>query len=129
MLTSTKLGKALGLTKATICTLARQGRIPYIQLPSGHRRFDLEAVTSALSMDSLASAFLYPTDDCAQLHERLRILDDMWAEEARKINFFYVGDDFECEREEALRKLSVKYEEAYARAHEAFRGSSEKGAK
>lgn len=60
MLTSTKVGKALGLTKGTICTLARSGRIPYIQLPSGHRRFDLEAVKAALSSDPMASAFLFP---------------------------------------------------------------------
>jgi excisionase family DNA binding protein len=58
MLTSTKVGKELGLTKGTICTLARQGRIPFIQLPSGHRRFDLEAVKAALSSDPMASTFL-----------------------------------------------------------------------
>ena len=51
MLTSTKVGAALGLTKGTIGRLAREGRIPCIQLPSGHRRFDLEAVRAALSND------------------------------------------------------------------------------
>jgi excisionase family DNA binding protein len=62
MLTSTKVGKALGLTKATICTLARDGRIPFIQLPSGHRRFDLEEVKKALSSDATASTFLFPVE-------------------------------------------------------------------
>jgi len=62
MLTSTKVGKALGLTKATICTLARDGRIPFIQLPSGHRRFDLEEVKKALSSDAMASTFLFPVE-------------------------------------------------------------------
>ena len=62
MLTSTKLGKELGLTKATVCTLAKAGRIPFIQLPSGHRRFDLEAVKAALSSDVMSATFLYPVD-------------------------------------------------------------------
>ena len=62
MLTSTKVGKKLGLTKGTICTLARQGRIPFIQLPSGHRRFDLEAVKAALSSDAMGSTFLFPVE-------------------------------------------------------------------
>jgi excisionase family DNA binding protein len=66
MLTSTKLGKELGLTKATVCTLARQGRIPYIQLPSGHRRFDLEAVKAALANDVMTAVFLVPTDEGAK---------------------------------------------------------------
>lgn len=51
MLTSTKLGKAIGLTKATVNRLAKEGRIPSIILPSGHRRFDLAAVKEALSHD------------------------------------------------------------------------------
>jgi excisionase family DNA binding protein len=49
MLTSTKLGKALGLTKATVNRLAKSGHIPFVLLPSGHRRFDLEEVKLALS--------------------------------------------------------------------------------
>lgn len=49
MLTSTKLGKALGLTKTTVNRLAKSGHIPFVLLPSGHRRFDLEEVKSALS--------------------------------------------------------------------------------
>ena len=59
MLTSTKVGKELGLTKGTIGRLAREGRIPCIQLPSGHRRFDLEAVKTALSSD-IASLLVDP---------------------------------------------------------------------
>lgn len=66
MLTSTKLGKELGLTKATICSLARQGRIPYIQLPSGHRRFDLDAVKAALASDIMSETFLYPVKEGAK---------------------------------------------------------------
>lgn len=62
MLASTKVGRELGLTKGTICTLARQGRIPFIQLPSGHRRFDLEAVKAALSSDAMGSTFLFPVE-------------------------------------------------------------------
>ena len=62
MLTSTKIGRELGLSKATICTLARDGRIPFIKLPSGHRRFDLEEVKAALSSDVMASTFLFPVE-------------------------------------------------------------------
>lgn len=58
MLTSTKVGKALGLTKGTISRLAREGRIPCITLPSGHRRFDLEEVKAALSADPFASVLM-----------------------------------------------------------------------
>jgi hypothetical protein len=84
MLTSTKVGKALGLTKATICTLARSGRIPYIELPSGHRRFDLNAVRASLSTDALASTFLYPiTGDIDG--ERKRILFLEWRAKRREI--------------------------------------------
>lgn len=62
MLTSTKLGKEIGLTKQTVCRLAKDGRIPFIQLPSGHRRFDLEEVKAALSSDVMASTFLFPVE-------------------------------------------------------------------
>ena len=48
MLTSTKVGLQLGLSKKTILNLAREGRIPSIILPSGHRRFDVEEVKIAL---------------------------------------------------------------------------------
>ena len=58
MLTSSKLGKKLGLSKATIIRLAKDGRIPSIVLPSGHRRFAVEEVKAALSADSFASTFL-----------------------------------------------------------------------
>jgi len=60
MLTSSKLGKALGLSKATIIRLAKDGRIPSIILPSGHRRFDVEEVKAVLSVDPFASTFLAP---------------------------------------------------------------------
>lgn len=59
MLTSSKLGKAIGLSKATVTRLAKEGRIPSIILPSGHRRFDVEAVKVALSTD-LANLLLVP---------------------------------------------------------------------
>jgi excisionase family DNA binding protein len=52
MLTSTKLGRALGLTKTTVNRLAKSGHIPFVRLPSGHRRFDLEEVKSALSTEA-----------------------------------------------------------------------------
>jgi excisionase family DNA binding protein len=57
MLTSSKLGKVIGLSKATIIRLAKEGRIPSIILPSGHRRFDVEEVKAALSND-LASLLI-----------------------------------------------------------------------
>jgi len=62
MLTSTKLGKEIGLTKQTVCRLAKEGRIPCIQLPSGHRRFDLEEVKAALSSDAMTATFLFPVE-------------------------------------------------------------------
>ncbi len=48
MLTSTKIGRLLGLSKKTVLDLARDGRIPSIILPSGHRRFDADEVKAAL---------------------------------------------------------------------------------
>jgi len=48
MLTSTKIGRLLGLSKKTVLDLAREGRIPSIILPSGHRRFDADEVKAAL---------------------------------------------------------------------------------
>lgn len=59
MLTSSKLGKAIGLSKKTINRLAKKGRIPSIVLPSGHRRFDLNEVKAALQND-LASLLVEP---------------------------------------------------------------------
>jgi len=49
MMTSSKLGRALGLSKRTVLRLARDGLIPSIILPSGHRRFDLDEVRAALA--------------------------------------------------------------------------------
>ena len=63
MLTSSKLAKLLGLSKATINRLARDRRIPAITLPSGHRRFDPEAVKEALANNVMAATFLAPQDD------------------------------------------------------------------
>ena len=59
MLTSSKLGKAIGLSKGTVIRLAKEGRIPSIVLPSGHRRFDVDEVKAALSND-LASLLVIP---------------------------------------------------------------------
>ena len=59
MLTSSKLGKAIGLSKGTIIRLAKEGRIPSIVLPSGHRRFDVDEVKAALSND-LTSLLVLP---------------------------------------------------------------------
>jgi len=59
MLTSSKLGKAIGLSKGTVTRLAKEGRIPSIVLPSGHRRFDVDEVKAALSSD-LASLLVIP---------------------------------------------------------------------
>jgi len=62
MLTSSKLGKAIGLSKATVIRLAKEGRIPSIILPSGHRRFDVEAVKVALSTDFASLLIIPPTE-------------------------------------------------------------------
>lgn len=48
MLRSSELAKILGLSKKTVTSLAQEGLIPSIQLPSGHRRFDLNEVVTAL---------------------------------------------------------------------------------
>ena len=48
MLTSTKVGRLLGISKSTVLALARDGHIPCIILPSGHRRFDVDEVKAAL---------------------------------------------------------------------------------
>lgn len=107
MLTSTKVGRALGLTKGTICNLAKAGRIPFIQLPSGHRRFDLEAVKAALSSDSLAATFLSPFEKAEEEQAR-RILRDMWQIERKKIEATPPGE----EHDRALWKLDDEYEKA-----------------
>ena len=58
MLTSSKLGKAIGLSKATVIRLAKDGRIPSIILPFAHRRFDVGEVKAALSADPFAATLL-----------------------------------------------------------------------
>jgi hypothetical protein len=40
--------------------LAKEGRIPFIILPSGHRRFDTDQVTAALSNDLMSLAMFAP---------------------------------------------------------------------
>ena len=54
MLTSTKIGRLLGLSKKTVLDLARDGRIPSIILPSGHRRFDADEVKAALKVTQVS---------------------------------------------------------------------------
>lgn len=49
MLRSSELARRLGLSKPTILTLAKSGVIPSMKLPSGHYRFDEEAVRTALA--------------------------------------------------------------------------------
>ena len=138
MLTSTKLGKEIGLTKQTVCRLAKDGRIPYIQLPSGHRRFDLEAVKAALANDTMASAFLPPISECS-IDDRLRILRNIWYTERTKIsatprpkfdrtNFDEHADAFE-KHTAALTKLDDEYEEAIARIRSIGAPVSDEGAK
>lgn len=112
MLTSTKVGKELGLTKGTICTLARQGRIPFIQLPSGHRRFDLEAVKAALSSDTMASTFLRPISDCNE-DERQRHLYFTWKSMRRQYEALAPveeGSEEANRRSQFLAKLDAAYE-------------------
>ena len=52
MLRSSEAAKALGVSKKTLLALAQDGLIPCIQLPSGHYRFVLEDVISALRSDN-----------------------------------------------------------------------------
>jgi len=124
MLTSTKVGRALGLTKGTICNLAKAGRIPFIQLPSGHRRFDLEEVKAALSSDVMAAAFL-PSLEKMEEEKARRVLRDMWQIERKKIEATPPGE----EHDRALWKLDDEYEKADNRIRAQIVGSSifEKG--
>ena len=48
MLRSSELAREVGLSKATVLRLANDGAIPSVRLPSGHYRFDLTEVKSAL---------------------------------------------------------------------------------
>lgn len=113
MLTSTKLGRELGLTKGTVCTLARDGRIPFIQLPSGHRRFDLEAVKDALSSDVMSATFLPPISSF-NVEDRHRILFDAWKAARRKIEMLPPVEKNDTEeadrRNRALARLDKRYE-------------------
>lgn len=49
MLTTSNMARMLGLSRATILRLAKAQVIPSIVLPSGHRRFDPDAVRQALA--------------------------------------------------------------------------------
>lgn len=103
MLTSSKLGKKLGLSKATVIRLAKDGRIPSIILPSGHRRFDVEEVKAALSADPFAFTLFVSEGEQAR-----RILRDMWWIERKKIEATPPGE----EHDRALWKLDDEYEKA-----------------
>ncbi len=48
MLKSSELAQRLGLSKQTVLALANEGKIPSIQLPSGHYRFDEQKVIASL---------------------------------------------------------------------------------
>ena len=49
MLTSTELGKALGMAKSTVLKLANVGKIPALKINDrGDYRFDLDEVKGAL---------------------------------------------------------------------------------
>lgn len=52
MVTSSRLARIFGVSKSTINRLARENRIPHVQLPSGHRRFDPEEVLRKLMADA-----------------------------------------------------------------------------
>ena len=70
MLTSSALAKELGISKQTISRLAQERRIPFLQLPSGHRRFDLEAVKEALVFDGGFNPFSSKWRDIKKGKER-----------------------------------------------------------
>lgn len=48
MLKSSELAEKIGLSKNKVIELAKTGDVPSIKLPSGHYRFDLDEVLSAL---------------------------------------------------------------------------------
>lgn len=49
MLTTKKLAEELHVTAGTVRLYARRGLIPFVETPSGHRRYDLEDVQTALA--------------------------------------------------------------------------------
>lgn len=130
MLTSTKVGRVLGLSKATICALARDGRIPFIKLPSGHRRFDLEEVKAALSSDVMADTFLPPISTF-EMADRCRILFDEWVAARKKIETLPPVEKNDTEeadrRNRALARLDKRYERESAAL--TLPPSAEKGGK
>jgi excisionase family DNA binding protein len=50
MITSSELARHLNVTAASVQRYAREGKIPFLVTPGGHRRFDLEAVLKALNL-------------------------------------------------------------------------------
>ncbi|MEW6582324.1 MAG: helix-turn-helix domain-containing protein [Actinomycetota bacterium] len=50
MLTSKDVAKALNVSEQTVRHYARDGLIPFVQTPGGHRRFDLDDVKVALRL-------------------------------------------------------------------------------
>lgn len=130
MLTSTKLGRELGLTKGTICTLARDGRIPFIQLPSGHRRFDLEAVKAALSSDVMADTFLPPISTF-EMADRCRILFDAWVAARQKIERLPPVEKNDTEEANRRNRALARLDKRYAKESAALTivPSAEKGGK
>lgn len=83
MITSSALAKELGLSKQTISRLAQERRIPFFQLPSGHRRFDLEAVKQALFFDSGVQPFSSSWRDAKKGKEREAFI--LWMAQRKKI--------------------------------------------
>lgn len=51
MLRSSEMADLLGITKKKMIELANAGHVPAVRLPSGHYRFDPEAVIAALQND------------------------------------------------------------------------------
>lgn len=51
-LTTTELAKELGISPRTVRHHAARGRIPSVQTPGGHRRFDRAAVVAAIGTTS-----------------------------------------------------------------------------
>jgi excisionase family DNA binding protein len=82
MLTSSALAQELGISKQTISRLAQERRIPFFQLPSGHRRFDLEAVKEALFFDAGGPPFI-AYRDARKGKEREAVI--LWRSQRKKI--------------------------------------------
>lgn len=53
--TTSEVAAQLGLASATVQKYAREGRIPFVTTPGGHRRFNVEEVRAVLSSDDAAT--------------------------------------------------------------------------